>query len=128
VRRGATGPGPGDGGAARSRADVTRIAGRVRAFLDDAYAADPGAGDLAAVAGCSRYAVYRAFRSAYGMSPSDYQRQARLRAARRLLIRGEAPALVAAEVGFADQSHLTRWFSRYYGLTPGAYRDAALGT
>jgi AraC-like DNA-binding protein len=62
------------------------------------------------------------------MSPSDYRRQARLRAARRLLTGGAAPARVAAEVGFADQSHLTRWFSRYYGITPGAYRDAALKT
>jgi AraC-like DNA-binding protein len=26
--------------------------------------------------------------------------------------------------GFADQSHLTRWFGRYYGITPGRYRDA----
>jgi methylphosphotriester-DNA--protein-cysteine methyltransferase len=30
----------------------------------------------------------------------------------------------AAEVGFADQAHLTRWFRRYYGVTPGAYRAA----
>jgi AraC-like DNA-binding protein len=30
-------------------------------------------------------------------------------------------ARVAAEVGFADQAHLTRWFRRCYGLTPGAY-------
>jgi AraC-like DNA-binding protein len=61
------------------------------------------------------------------MSPSDYQRQARLRAARRLIAAGGAPAGVAAAVGFADQSHLTRWFSRYYGITPGAFRHAALG-
>jgi len=26
-------------------------------------------------------------------------------------------------VGFADQSHLGRWFRRAYGLTPAAYRD-----
>ena len=33
------------------------------------------------------------------------------------------PDLLAA-VGFADQAHLTRWFRRYYGITPGAYRSA----
>ena len=32
--------------------------------------------------------------------------------------------LAAAEAGFADQAHLTRWFRRYYGITPGAYRNA----
>jgi AraC-like DNA-binding protein len=30
----------------------------------------------------------------------------------------------SAEPGFADQAHLTRWFRRYYGITPGAYRGA----
>jgi AraC-like DNA-binding protein len=29
-----------------------------------------------------------------------------------------------AEAGFADQAHLTRWFRRYYGITPGAYQPA----
>jgi transcriptional regulator GlxA family with amidase domain len=30
----------------------------------------------------------------------------------------------AAQAGFADQSHLTRWFTRCYGVTPGAYQRA----
>jgi AraC-like DNA-binding protein len=34
------------------------------------------------------------------------------------------PSVAAAEAGFADQAHLTRWFRRYYGVTPGAYRSA----
>jgi AraC-like DNA-binding protein len=58
------------------------------------------------------------------MAPSDYQRQLRVRAARRLLGQGVSPARAAAEAGFADQAHLTRWFRRYYGVTPGAYRAA----
>jgi AraC-like DNA-binding protein len=47
-----------------------------------------------------------------------------VRGARRLLARDIAPAVAAAEAGFADQAHLTRWFRRYYGVTPGAYRAA----
>jgi AraC-like DNA-binding protein len=85
------------------------------------------ADDLAAAAGCSRYAAYRAFTQAYGLAPSDYQRQLRVQAARRLLGAGVAPAQAAAAAGFADQAHLTRWFRRYYGVTPGAYRAAAGG-
>ena len=97
---------------------------RIRELLHDG-AADLTAEDLAAAAGCSRYAAYRAFTQAYGLAPSDYQRQLRVRAARRLLIAGVSPARAAAEAGFADQAHLTRWFRRYYGVTPGAYRSAA---
>ncbi|WP_243711193.1 AraC family transcriptional regulator [Actinomadura sp. KC216] len=97
---------------------------RARRRLEDAYLDDIGADELAAAAGCSRFALYRGFRRAYGMAPSDYQRQLRLRAARRLLARGDAIGDVAAATGFADQSHLTRWFVRCYGMTPGGFREA----
>jgi AraC-like DNA-binding protein len=101
------------------------LAARIHALIHDAgTAADLTADDLAATAGCSRYAAYRAFHQAYGLAPSDYQRQLRVRAARGLLSRGVPPAVAAAEAGFADQAHLTRWFRRYYGITPGAYRNA----
>jgi len=107
-----------------------RVAARIRELLHDRYAAadltapDPTSTDLAAAAGCSRFAAYRAFHQVYGLAPSDYQRQLRVRAARRLLARDIPPAVAAAEAGFADQAHLTRWFRRYYGVTPGAYRTA----
>jgi AraC-like DNA-binding protein len=103
------------------------IARRTRAVLDEAYAEDLTADSLASYAGCSRYVTCRAFQAAYGLAPSEYQRQLRLRAARRLLARGSAPAEVATEVGFADQAHLTRWFVRSFGITPGTYRRAAAG-
>jgi AraC-like DNA-binding protein len=104
--------------------DRARAADRVRAFLSGEHAAHATLADLAEVAGCSRFAAYRAFRGRFGLSPSDYQRQLRLRAARRALAGGIAVADVAAATGFADQAHLTRWFRRCYGITPGAYRAA----
>ena len=67
----------------------------------------------------------RAFKTAYGIAPSDYQRQLRMAQARRLIARGTSISQAAAETGFADQSHLTRWFIRYYGITPGTYRHAS---
>jgi AraC-like DNA-binding protein len=112
------------GAAGLTGRDRARAAGRVRAFLSDGDAAQATLTDLAEVAGSSRFAAYRAFRSRFGLSPSDYQRQLRLRAARRALASGAAVADVAAATGFADQAHLTRWFRRCYGITPGAYRAA----
>jgi AraC-like DNA-binding protein len=104
--------------------DRARAADRVRAFLSGEYAAQATLADLAEAAGCSRFAAYRAFRGRFGLSPSDYQRQLRLRAARQALAGGTAVADVAAATGFSDQAHLTRWFRRCYGITPGAYRAA----
>jgi len=104
-----------------------RVAARIRELIQDTglNGGELTADDLAAAAGCSRYAAYRAFSQAYGLAPSDYQRQLRVRTARSLLSAGVEPARAAAEAGFADQAHLTRWFRRYYGVTPGAYRSAA---
>ena len=34
-----------------------------------------------------------------------------------------ARALVAAQLGFSDQSHLGRWFKRAYQLTPAFYQQ-----
>ena len=104
--------------------DQLAAADRIRAFLHDGDAAQATLADLASAAGCSRYAAYRAFRRRYGVPPSEYQRQLRLRTARQALATGAAPADAAAASGFADQAHLTRWFRRCYGITPGAYRAA----
>lgn len=98
---------------------------RARALLEDAWAEEVPAAQLAEAAGCSRFALYRAFRVELGMPPSDYQRQLRLRAARRMLLGGVHAAEAAVACGFADQAHLHRWFVRCYGITPGEFWRAA---
>jgi len=116
------GPGPGAG---LGSGEITRAAGLVREFLDAHYADQVTGGELAAAAGRSRYAAYRAFCAAWGLPPSEYQRLLRLRAARRCLAAGMQPAEAASAAGFADQAHLTRWFRRCYGITPAEFRRAA---
>ncbi|WP_232109908.1 AraC family transcriptional regulator [Streptomyces buecherae] len=102
-----------------------RAARRARAALDEAPLTPVSAQRLATAAGCSRFALYRAFRAEYGMAPSDYQRLLRLRRARALLASGVPLAEAATATGFADQAHLHRWFKRSYGITPGTYQRAA---
>jgi AraC-like DNA-binding protein len=43
----------------------------------------------------------------------------RLKQAKELLLAGRSIVSVAYEVGFTDQSHLTRRFKQIYGVTPG---------
>ena len=105
-------------------ADARRVARRARDLIASRRLDDINAGDLAAVTGRSRFVVHRAFTHVYGMSPGDYQRQLRLREARSLIAAGRPISEAAAVAGFADQSHLSRWFIRYYGVTPGRYQRA----
>jgi AraC-like DNA-binding protein len=95
---------------------------RVRDLLHDRFADDLSADDVARAVGLNRFQLYRQFRERYGVAPSAYLRQVRLREARRRLAAGAAIAEVAVATGFADQSHLTRWFRRTYGITPRVYQ------
>ena len=77
--------------------------------------------ELATVAGLSKFYLLRTFYRAYGLTPHGYQMQLRLARARRLLDEGRPLSHVTYDAGFADQSHLTRRFAVFYGLTPARY-------
>lgn len=98
------------------------VALKAREYLHDHAHEDIGLDQLAATTGVDRFRLTRAFKAAYGMAPHGYLVQLRLAKARRMLALGEQPAAVATALGFADQSHLGRWFVRAYGLTPALYR------
>lgn len=113
-------PGPRE----KSSEPIPRAVRRARDVLHARVADDLGVDELAAAVGLDRFQLSRAFRRHLGLSPHGYQVQLRLKIARRLLSAGWSPAAAAAEVGFADQSHLGRWFRRAYRVTPAAYRSA----
>ncbi|MFP3849861.1 AraC family ligand binding domain-containing protein [Pseudomonas sp. W5-01] len=98
------------------------VAQRARDYLHSHLQQDIGLDDLAQVTGVDRFRLSRAFKAAFGLAPHAYLIQLRLTRARHLLARGEAPVSVAATLGFADQSHLGRWFQRAYRMTPADYR------
>lgn len=87
--------------------------------LDDCPHDNPSLDELADEAGLSRRHLTRLFRAEVGISVHQYQIQAKVRSAYGLLRRGATAAAAAAAVGFADQAHLTRWFWRIYGVSPG---------
>ena len=81
--------------------------------------------DLAAVSCLSSYHFSRSFKRAIGIGPQRYVARRRLERAKALMRRTNLPlALIARDVGFADQSHLTSVFRREFGVTPGHYRAA----
>jgi AraC-like DNA-binding protein len=101
-----------------------RVARLVMAQLADRLVCPPALAEIAAGTGLSRYQLVRSFRTEVGMPPYAWLAQHRVSAARALLERGCRPAEAAALTGFADQAHLTRWFRRVVGVTPGVYRNS----
>jgi AraC-like DNA-binding protein len=97
---------------------------RVRALLADRLAENLSLRQLAEAVELSPYYLNRVFRQRLGLPPVAWRNQLRVARARTLLGRGSRPAEVAAEVGFADQAHLTRAFRHALGVTPAAYQRA----
>jgi AraC-like DNA-binding protein len=79
---------------------------------------------LAAGVELSPYHLIKVFKDATGFPPHTWLVLERICRARHLLATGASPAQVSSAVGFADQAHLTRWFKRVTGVTPGAYRKS----
>ncbi|MHA6493644.1 AraC family ligand binding domain-containing protein [Pseudomonas borbori] len=101
---------------------LPQVALRAREYLHANMQQDIGLDVLSQVCGVDRFRLSRAFKAAFGLAPHAYLVQLRLAHARRLLAAGSQPVEVAMTLGFADQSHLGRWFLRAYGLTPAHYR------
>lgn len=82
--------------------------------------------DLARELACTPFHLIRCFKKAQGLTPFAYLLRLRLEQARALIRRGRPLTAVALETGFSDQSHLTRKFKYFYGITPGEYRRQSL--
>jgi len=78
--------------------------------------------DLARRQGLSPFYLQRTFLRHVGLTPSQARVVARVRASRLRLADGMRPTEVAYLCGFADQSHLTRMFAAFMGVTPRRYQ------
>lgn len=75
---------------------------------------------LAAEAGWSRKRLWSRFQAQIGLTPKRAARLVRFDHAARLLAAGGSAAVVAADSGYADQSHLHREVVEFAGMTPAA--------
>lgn len=95
----------------------------VRRILLGSMVSPPSLAELAARAGLSVTTLTRGFRKIYGVSVFEFLRNERLEKAKMLLESGEANVTEAAyAVGFSSPAHLTRLFSRRFGISPSKLR------
>jgi len=111
--------GGGEPGTRTERETVRKIRDYLHAHVEDAVSL----GDLSALVGWSPAYVNRVFRREVGLPPYRYLQRLRVERAAWRLAAGAPIAETAYATGFADQSHLTRQFKRFVGVTPGQYRS-----
>ncbi len=99
--------------------DVLRDA---KDYLRAHYADNVSLEQLAQTVYLSPFHLSRLFRERLGLPPHTYLNQIRVNHAKTLLNSGLSLTAVAHDVGFADQSHLSKAFKRVVGVSPGEYR------
>lgn len=99
---------------------------KAKAMIEARVEGGIGVEEVARECRLSRSYFSRAFKHSTGVPPHVWLATRRLDRAKALLATsGLRIADVAAECGFADQSHLTRSFSAHLGVTPAAWRRQA---
>jgi AraC family transcriptional regulator len=115
--------GTNSGSPALSGSRLRRVAEYIQQNLDK----DLSLAELAAVAYMSPYHFARLFKDSTGVPPHRFVVRQRIARARGVLASPELSiAQVSRMVGFRTPSHFTTVFRRVLGITPGAYRTAAL--
>jgi len=96
----------------------------VKRLLREGYAARVTLDELAAKIGIHPASLSRGFRLDEGITIGDYLSRVRIQqACRQMTDKNVTLADLAANCGFADQSHLTRVFKSITGSPPGVFRD-----
>jgi len=97
--------------------------GKALWFIESHFAEDISLGEIATVAGVSRYHVTRAFGEATGLSVMRYVRGRRLSEAAKSLCDGAPDILsVALDAGYGSHEAFTRAFRDQFGQAPETVR------
>lgn len=91
-------------------------------FMERHYSESISLNQLCAFSGFGKSTLLREFTKQKGVTPYRYLQSIRIGKAKALLEKGISPVDAALQTGFSDQSHFTRFFQMYIGLTPAAYR------
>jgi AraC-like DNA-binding protein len=110
------------GGASSPASGVGRPAFRTaREYIETHFAENVSISKLAALVSLSPYHFARTFGREIGLPPHTYLESVRIRKAREFLDQGHALVHAALSAGYVDQSHFTRRFKKFLGITPGRY-------
>lgn len=106
--------------------ELARLLPAIR-FMQEHFAEGVTLVAIAKTVGLSPFHFHRRFTELFGMTPKQFLLECQINQAKRdLLARDKELVQIAAECGFAHQSHFTSRFKQATGLTPTQWRRVAM--
>ena len=103
---------------------VTAVSGYIRQHISEPITTE----DIASALYISRTHLSARFHRESGMTLSAYRQREKTEEAKRLLRYTDKPlSAISSYLGFSSQSHFSRTFRKYTGITPGEYRQQHAG-
>lgn len=113
-----------DGAGRLASLDFDDEAFKAARFIEERYAERLVLADIAGAAGLEERTFLRRFAKRYGMSPTDYLRLARCKAAAELLASSSlSVAQIGWRVGYAESASFGRAFKAVFGISPTQARS-----
>jgi len=92
-------------------------------YMDENFSEPISLDDLSNISGLNKYTLLRSFTRQKGLTPYQYLETLRVNHAKKLLEQGITLIESAGQSGFTDQSHFTKFFKNFIGLTPKQYQN-----
>lgn len=105
-----------------------KIAKIVREYIIDNTEEQITLQDISNFVGYNKEYIVRVFKKEYGLSPHAFLMNEKVNRAKNLLQNSTSTNLssIASEVGFYDQSHLSKFFKKSFALAPSKYQKSIL--
>jgi AraC-like DNA-binding protein len=100
----------------------------IKEYLNDNFQKNVSLNELSDLVQLNPQYLVRLFRKHVGMPPHAYQVQSRIHKAKILIRNGASLSDAAVDSGFSDQSHMNLYFKRFYGTSPGKFKEPLINS
>lgn len=107
--------------AIRSALPPSAIIREILDYVENHCSPPPSINKLSEMAGLCSAHLMRRFKSEIGITLHSYINQKRIDRAKELIVNGASLLSAAYDLGFSDQSHFTKTFLRFTGVSPQRY-------